>query len=623
MLWDEEFFDQRTGVYTVDAFLRNALEEYGGFDSLVLWQAYPRLGADDRNQFDFYRDMPGGIDGLRSVVRICHAYGVKTFLVYNPWDTGTRREGVSDDNALVSLVKAIEVDGVFLDTMAHGSVALRSKLDEAGSGLILEGEDALPLQRVHDHSMSWAQQFHDSVVPGILRNKWFERRHMQHQADRWNPDRIAQLHIAWMNGSGMLIWDNVFGTIVPWNARDRSLLRMMVPVQRRYADLFSGEGWIPLIATEKPGLFASQWEHERVRLWTLVNRSNDTIDGIMLKVRHDPGSSYYDVIQGIELYPPIRNGLAFLASSLLPKGIGGFVAGMSSALGHRFVEFLGAQRRRYARHDKSEAISVVTTALRSRKDQSIVNEHPPSDMTEIAMATFRMRVEFQTRECGFYGESYDTPLLYPNLFKPHVIERLVTVPRYAIDLTPVTNAQYQTFLQDTRYRPRHMENFLKHWRHGGPPDAKVDHPVVYVDIDDARAYATWAGKRLPTEEQWQYAAQGPQGLKYPWGNEMQSGRCNGGEGAGTTAVRAYPDGRSPFGCFDMCGNTWEWTDSERSDTRTRFCIIRGGSFYTASGSHWYMDGGPRPNDFAAKFILMWPGLNRCGTIGFRCILDLT
>ena len=74
-------------------------------------------------------------------------------------------------------------------------------------------------------------------------------------------------------------------------------------------------------------------------------------------------------------------------------------------------------------------------------------------------------------------------LLFPNLFTPHVIERVVKVPRYAIDLTPVTNAQYQMFLQDTRYRPRYMENFLKHWRHGGPPDNKVDHPVVYVDLD--------------------------------------------------------------------------------------------------------------------------------------------
>ena len=62
--------------------------------------------------------------------------------------------------------------------------------------------------------------------------------------------------------------------------------------------------------------------------------------------------------------------------------------------------------------------------------------------------------------------------------------------------------------------------------------------------------------------------------------------------------------------------------SERSDGRTRFCIIRGGSYFTARGSQWYVDGGPRPANFATKFLLMWPGLDRCATIGFRCVVDL-
>ena len=87
-----------------------------------------------------------------------------------------------------------------------------------------------------------------------------------------------------------------------------------------------------------------------------------------------------------------------------------------------------------------------------------------------------------------------------------------------------------------------------------------------------------------------------------------------------------PEFRWACSCYSccflmMCGNVWEWTESERSDGRTRFCIVRGGSFFKAEGSSWYADGGPQPCTFAAKFILMWPGLDRCATIGFRCAVD--
>lgn len=623
MLYDQTFFDQQSGRYEVEAFLRKAMEDFGGFDNLILWHAYPRIGADDRNQFDFYRDMPGGLNGLREVVRQCHRLGVRALIVYKPWDTGTRREATSDVEVLATLAQAIEADGVYLDTMSEAPEHLRAALDGIGPGLVMEGEGVLPLEHIHDHHMSWAQYFEDSEVPGILRNKWLERRHMMHQTARWRRDRSAQLHTAWMNGSGMVVWEVVFGAWVGWSARDRSILRTMLPIQRHFAALFSGEGWAPLVRTEAANVYATLWEEGGIRLWTLVNRQDQPVSGLLLKIPAMGHASYYEVVTGEKLDPPVEHGEVLLYGKLESHGIGGFVTGTSGSLGAEFEQLMARQRNHQSGAPWSgdfpqRSVVFLNGPLPLPREAEITR----AEMVTIPSARFTMRVQLRTRECGFYENEMDHDELYGNFHKPRWFERAVTLSPYAIDLAPVTNAQYAEFLCVARYQPRHTENFLKHWVDRKPPSGKEDHPVVYVSLDDARAYAQWAGKSIPTEEQWQYAAQGQTALKYPWGNAMEPGRCNGGETGGTTSVTAFPSGRSPFGCYDMCGNVWEWTESERSDGRTRFCMIRGGSYYMAQGSHWYMDGGPQPVDFAAKFLLMWPGLDRCTTIGFRCVAPL-
>ena len=248
MMCDQTFYDPESGRYTVQEFLEHGQQEFGGYDSVVLWHAYPRIGLDLRNQFDFYRDMPGGLPGLRTVVDDFHRRGVRVFIDYNPWDTGTRREEKGDLDVLCDIVRDLDVDGIFLDTMSRGAVEFRSMLDRARPGVALEGEIALPVERVHDHHLSWAQWFADSEVPGVLRNKWFERRHMQHQIRRWDFDHAAELQAAWMNGSGMLVWENVFGSWIGWCQRDRATLRTMLAIQRRYARsgrLSNGRLWFP------------------------------------------------------------------------------------------------------------------------------------------------------------------------------------------------------------------------------------------------------------------------------------------------------------------------------------------------------------------------------------------
>jgi len=80
MSWEMLFIDRETGEYTVDKFLDYGEKEYGRVDNVLLWQAYPRIGFDERNQFDFYRDLPGGLERLRKVTKACHQRGVKVFI---------------------------------------------------------------------------------------------------------------------------------------------------------------------------------------------------------------------------------------------------------------------------------------------------------------------------------------------------------------------------------------------------------------------------------------------------------------------------------------------------------------------------------------------------------------
>ena len=146
--------------------------------------------------------------------------------------------------------------------------------------------------------------------------------------------------------------------------------------------------------------------------------------------------------------------------------------------------------------------------------------------------------------------------------------------------------------------------------------------MVWVDLEDAEAYARWAGKSIPTEAQWQLAAQGLDGRLYPWGNEYDLTKAN-IRSKGPEDVSAYQEGSSPYGCLNMVGNVWEWTDSKHDDGRHWFSYLRGGSWFQATKSTWYTESGLFTNFQRLKFWWLSPGLNRSETIGFRCVKNLT
>lgn len=616
MMYDLNFYDHENGKYTVDKILDRGEKEFGTYDSVVLWHAYPRIGFDERNQFDFYRDMPGGLEGVKAVVEEFHKRGVYVFVDYNPWDTGTRRESKSDIDALVEIIEKINADGIFLDTMREAGTDFREKLDRIKPGIAFEGELAAELELLPTHHLSWAQWFGDRYVPSVIRNKWYERRHMQHQIARWTQDHSAELHQAWMNGSGMMIWENVFGQLLAWTERDKSILRTMLPVQRRFHQHFIGEGWTPLVNTEAKGVFASLWERNGVRLWTLINRYDKEISTNLLRITHSTDDSYFDLVTGKQAQIQKAGNNVILKGTIPPRSIGCFVAGKAKDLGKDFQDFLSRMQKIKEGYNSDAKLFQMSPVLKpveatdpKGKTEGMVVVHP---------VVIDQTYEMVFRECGTY--SSQSEISFEELFKTIVFQRMVNIKNIAIDITPATNSQYYGFLKSSGYQPKEKRNFLKHWVDGKPPHGKENHPVVYIDLNDARAFAGWAGKRLPKESEWQFAAQGYGYLKYPWGEDLKDDYYN--KTNGTTPVNAFPMGKSPVGCLDMCGNTWEWTESEHADRHNRFCILKGGSYYEAKGSVWYTKGGVQSPRVSAKFLMMYPGMDRCSTIGFRCVKDL-
>lgn len=195
---------------------------------------------------------------------------------------------------------------------------------------------------------------------------------------------------------------------------------------------------------------------------------------------------------------------------------------------------------------------------------------------------------------------------------------LVKLKAFYIDQFEITNIQYRKFVKETNYDE---PTFWSDTHFNGDLQ-----PVVGVSWDDARAYAKWAGKRLPTEAEWELAARSTDGREFPWGNSWYDKRCNSREAGINRVARvgSYPEGASPYGLHDMAGNVWEWCfdayskdyykkrvkENPRGPQGGEDKVLRGGSWgydkvNLRSSNRFWEDKGVRNRHF-----------------GFRCVRDV-
>jgi len=215
--------------------------------------------------------------------------------------------------------------------------------------------------------------------------------------------------------------------------------------------------------------------------------------------------------------------------------------------------------------------------------------------------------------------------------KPQLADYLSATPRHRVTLSTfwmdadeVTNAQFTRYVAATGARPAED---VREPVHGRP-----DHPVLGVSWRDARGYAAWAGKRLPSEAEWEYAARGTDGRAYPWGNDWDPERANvapslsPSDGYALSApVRSYPSGASPFGILDLCGNAMEWVeDAWSADYYAHSAAIdppgpESGDFRILRGGGWrYL---ATPGIYRTAYRQRRYLGDRALFVGFRCVAD--
>jgi hypothetical protein len=403
---------------------------------------------------------------------------------------------------------------------------------------------------------------------------------MLHHTRRWNRDHSEELQSSWMNGTGMLVWDAVFGSWVGWNERDISTLRSMVRAQRAFADVLIHGDWTPLVdvATDAPaaGVYASQFRGDGTALWTIVNRGDADYVGPVIRADCGAAASWFEVTTGSPLPGPD-------ADVRVPaRGVAGVVAiaGAVTADARAMLDAAAA--------DRSSADATFPDRLARRRPPP-VSSSPHAEISAVPLGPgpHSIVITYRLRETGMYDGApfVDAWKPLPPLLHSEVSDtRSVEIGSVAVASSEVTNREYATFVEATGYEPLVPDRFAAHWRAAGSLGIDGTAPMTFVNLADARAYATWRGARLPTEFEWQLAADD---LSFSRGRPL----------------------------------VWNLTESEHSDGITRFVILKGGSEYQADGSEWYFDGGPRSPSFCAKLLLAGLGVERSSRIGFRLAWD--
>ncbi len=257
-------------------------------------------------------------------------------------------------------------------------------------------------------------------------------------------------------------------------------------------------------------------------MWTIVNRNEYDVTGRQISIPYTAGMRYFDLYHGTELTPERDGDQVVLSFPIEAHGYGAVLetAGGPDVQITRLMatmkEMTATPLSSYSHEWKPLPQQLIDI------EKSEPAKTAPEGMVKIPAGEFLFKVEGIEIE-GSNDAGVDVQYPWEDISRRYH-EHEMHVGSFYIDKYPVTNAEFKKFVDAAQYHPKDDLNFLRDWKDGSYPEGWADKPVTWVSQEDARAYAKWAGKRLPHEWEWQYAAQGTDGRVYPWGNDWDASK---------------------------------------------------------------------------------------------------
>ncbi len=304
-LYGREILNLEIGQFELERFLDEGERDFGGYDGFLIWGVYPRIGVDERTQWGFYDDFPGGRESLRAMAQRARERGVRFFIPYKPWDRSADlygRPAGSDPELLAQLVADVEADGIFLDTMSAIGGEFREAIDQARPGVVFCSEGRAKGKAFEIITGCWDQSSNrdfqqgnwcavEETMPGVDLYRFIFPEHRLFVISRhaMGADRIRIIQRGFFSGMGWVVWQDIFGLVLPYSPGEAALLKKCRTIFREHRQALWNSQPTPLTKTLAPGVYANQFPGETKRLWTFYNETEHRVNGPVLHIQPRPG----------------------------------------------------------------------------------------------------------------------------------------------------------------------------------------------------------------------------------------------------------------------------------------------------------------------------------------------